>query len=328
MINIRYTISILATTISVANAVNFNGNFVATKECPMYVSKNQGTNPGGIKSIIGTTYPIAEANALPASWYRVKDQVNGLRWVEATCGQVNGESGVINPVPSNVCLLESGKSDSYVLALSLQSAFCETTGFDKGKKECTTLTPNSPYIRQFSLHGLWPNQDACGTRYGFCNAAPQQASHCDYAPILLSLETDALLKKYMASYQYGSCLERHEWYKHGSCQDKNVDDYYFLATKLTEQVNNSSLGSYLSQNTGKVITVTDFNYEFDASFGKRSSKKIKLICKNNLLIDIYVELPNLDKINESSLVKLLPLAKDAQKTNCQTQFKLSDFSVN
>lgn len=233
------------------------------------------------------------------------------------------------------CSLQSGKADSYVVAFSLQSGFCETFGFAKGKPECTNLHKDSPYIRQFSLHGLWPNQNACGTNYGYCDNTRKEKEHCDYKPLVLSPSVDSVLRNYMPSYAFNSCLERHEWYKHGSCQLRNYNDYYDFALKLTSQINNSEIGNFLKVSTGKKVSTSDFYSYFNKSFGDGSSKKIKLICKENILVDIYINLPNLDSVNHlnnylPNLKALIAEGKNEAKpiNGCQSEFILSDFSVN
>ncbi|WP_231138773.1 ribonuclease T2 family protein [Francisella orientalis] len=108
-------------------------------------------------------------------------------------------------------------ADSYVLALSWQSAFCETYGFSAGKQECKNLPVDSAAAKSFSLHGFWPNQDTCGTNYGFCGAQ-KQSNFCNYAPLNLDDKTVELLRRVMPGYNDSSCLQHHAWYKHGTCQ--------------------------------------------------------------------------------------------------------------
>ncbi len=336
MINIRHIAIMFFVTISSVNALSFSGELKTNKECPLYISKNKSTNPDGIKSIIGVSYKIKEVNVLPASWYRIEvpnAQVDKLRWIEAGCGDIitNGneaekgnEGDVATPDISNLnsCSI-SGNANSYVLGLNMQTAFCETSG--KNKPECSKLTANSPYFKQLSLHGLWPNKNSCGISYGFCKNTQKKPNHCDYPPVVLNSQTKSMLKQYMASMQYGSCLERHEWYKHGTCQSRTPDDYYSLAINLTKQVNDTDFGGYIANNIGKSITTKDFNKNFDATFGTDTSKKVQLLCNKGLLTDLYIELPNLDNNNESSIKKLLPLAKDAKPKTCPYTFKLSNF---
>ena len=322
------------TSIPSAKAVGFDGEFIAANSCQLYTSKNNLTNPDNLFTQEGTSYKIKEANKIPADWYRIEvsGNANSLRWVEANCGFANGkptEQTDNNTQQGGLCQLTSNKADSYVIAFSLQPAFCEAIGYAQNKPECTHLNSNSPYMKQLSLHGLWPNQDTCGTNYGYCNNTAKQKSHCDYQPLNFSRpDVSSLLKQYMPSYSSGSCLERHEWYKHGSCQSRSVDDYYDLALKFSQQINHTSFASYLASHLGQTITISEFNQKFDDSFGIGSSKKVKAVCTKSLLTDLYIELPNLDKDHDTNLNTLFPLAKNAAKTNCGNKFKLSNFSVN
>ncbi len=65
-------------------------------------------------------------------------------------------------------------ADSHVLALSSQSGFCQTYGFEAGKPECLKLSKTSYQARHLTLHGLWPKLNSCGQRYGFCGVRPQK----------------------------------------------------------------------------------------------------------------------------------------------------------
>ncbi len=318
-------------------AVGYNGVFIANAACPLYVSKNNLTNPDNSYTEVGKSYTIKEANVIPAQWYRVALAPDNLRWVEANCGTAIAESDSVNQInkPSpDKCVLQSGKADSYVVAFSMQAGFCETFGYAKGKPECTNLKQGSTYIKQFSLHGLWPNQLACGTNYGFCDNTKKEKTHCDYAPLNINMFNNLNLNKYMPSYAFNSCLERHEWYKHGTCQLRDVNDYYALALDLTRQINNSEIGNFIKVNTGKTVSIPEFYNQFEQSFGTNSSKKIRLICKNNILVDIYANLPNLDTqqdINNTLDLKSLITSGQNEKKpidGCKTEFKLSDFSAD
>lgn len=193
---------------------------------------------------------------------------------------------------SNGCDMSAGLSDSNILALSLQPGFCQTYGYEAGKLECMHLSKKSYPFHHFTLHGLWPNQKACGQRYGFCDV-PQKNSHCAYAPLDLSAEVSARLQQMMPSYKYGSCLERHEWNKHGSCQILSVDMYFSLAMRLVSEVDHSSFGRYIRKNQGKIVSLTSLRKKITQVFGRSNTGKIYLGCKHGVLVDIYIELPAL-----------------------------------
>lgn len=226
------------------------------------------------------------------------------------------------------CDLHPGKADSYVFALSLQPGFCETSGYKQGKPECTNLKTDSIYRKEFSLHGLWPNQTACGTNYGFCSDTQQQTNFCDYAPLQLDWNVASALKNVMASYAYGSCLERHEWNKHGSCQLRRQDDYFTLAVVLVSQINDSSFKDYVIYNMGQTVSLASLQSFFDKSFGVGASKKVQFICTGGILTDLYINMPNLDKETSKNFVDLVNKADNNQPNKCSDMVKLSNFYVN
>jgi ribonuclease T2 len=223
------------------------------------------------------------------------------------------------------CDLRAGMSDSYILALSSQPGFCQTYGYEAGKPECMQLSENSYQANHLSLHGLWPNQIACDQSYGYCGVQ-QKHSHCAYPPLILSLPVSNNLKRIMPSYNYGSCLERHEWNKHGSCQTLSADDYFLLAMRLTEEVDNSNFGKYLTLHRGEKVSLVVLREIINQTFGKNNSGKIYLGCKDGILIDVYIHLPALIPFNET-LEALIDNAPSSRiHDSCPKNLKISDFN--
>jgi len=218
----------------------------------------------------------------------------------------------------------TGMADSHVLALSSQAGFCETYGFEAGKPECLKLPKESYQARHLTLHGLWPNLDSCGQRYGYCGVYPQY-NHCHYDPLALSEQTSSALKQFMPSYFYGSCLERHEWNKHGSCQNLSSDEYFSLAIRLVNEADQSIFGQFLSENQGQTVKMSQLKTVIEQSFGLKNVNKINLGCKNGILVDIYIHLPALMP-NENSLTSLINEAPDYfAKELCGSKIKISRF---
>lgn len=225
---------------------------------------------------------------------------------------------------TNSCNL-TDMADSYVLALSSQSGFCETYGYEAGKIECRKLSKNDYAAKRLSLHGLWPNKDVCGQSYGYC-AGPQQNEHCDYAPLYLSPSVAEQLKQLMPSYKHGSCLERHEWNKHGTCQHLLPDEYFSLAMKLVTDVNESRLGVYITEHVGQTVALINLRKAVNQAFGARNASKIFLGCKNGTLVEIFIQLPATLASNES-VAKLIDRAPSKQyRDSCPVKVKLSNFS--
>ena len=230
-------------------------------------------------------------------------------------------------VNSDFCDTHPGMSDSYVLALSSQPGFCQTYGYEADRPECKHLPKDSYQAKHLTLHGLWPNQNACGHNYGYCGVE-QKANHCAYPPLNLSPQVSENLKKVMPSYFYGSCLERHEWNKHGSCQILSADDYFSLAIRLTAEADESAFGWYVTQHQGeqvKLITLRDMVVQ---SFGGKNSDKVHLGCKNGILVDIYIQLPAIIPLDKS-LDSLIDEAPNQQTHDtCPSVVTLSNFNSN
>ncbi len=279
-------------------AINVNNlDFQVKQLCPAYLSKNKKTNPDNLMVSPGSIYPVREINKISPDWYRIEmHSPYSLRWVSDECGIVKQNAQFKKSCD------RAGNADSYVLALSSQPGFCETYGYEAGKPECRKLSKDSYQANHLTLHGLWPNMNFCGQRYGFCNVTPQ-TNHCDYEPLSLAPQIASELKKLMPSFNYGSCLERHEWNKHGSCQFLSVDDYFSLAMRLTKEVDNSPLGNYLTNHQGQAVRLSVLRDMIDKTFGSSNREKIYLGCKNNVLVDIYIQLPA--DLNVASIVDLV-----------------------
>lgn len=316
------TLFLLACSFSLQASILVSGTFEATQSCPAYVSKNKKNNPDNLMVQPSQQYLLKEINKTNPDWLRIEfpDYHHALRWVSASCGETQ-----YTQRDQSKCVSEVGMADSYVLAMSSQSGFCQTHGYEAGKPECLKLSRNSYQANHLTLHGLWPNQEACGQRYGFCGINPQP-NHCDYSPVKLNPVVAEQLKKLMPSYYYGSCLERHEWNKHGSCQMLNTDDYFSLAMQLTTEMDQSVFGQYLTQHRGETVQIGTLRELIATSFGKNNSGKVYLGCKNGVLVDIFIELPSLISLDESlsSLINKAPVYPD--RDSCSNNIRISDFS--
>ncbi len=305
-----------------------SGRITAKQTCEAYVSKNKLTNPDNTKLVVDQNYPVIEANK-PShpDWFRIRiDTANPPeRWVAKYCGTVNvqlgggGESGGGGGGPGNTCRTP-GLHDSYVLALSWQPAFCET---HRDKPECRIDDEKAYQARNFTLHGLWPNKTSCGTHYGYCGEVQDKpAEFCDYPMLPLFTETRQNLEQVMPSAAAGSCLQRHEWYKHGTCQTAwSIDEYYDVAIELTRQFNESGIAYFISRNIGTTVTEAEFINKVDCAHGEGAHKRIELKCQGGNLVDVYVSLPNM--INESAgLDELMRQAHGEFKSNCGGRFNV------
>lgn len=308
---------------STCGSVPVSGNFQATQSCPAYISKNKKTNPDNAYISANQPYKLIEINKNNnPDWVRIElpDTDSALRWVDIKCGIADYEHA-----PTDSCQQKAGMADSYVLGLSWQPGFCQTYGYEAGKAECLSLPANSYQASHLVLHGLWPNQIACGQAYGFCSVKAR-AHHCEYPPLTFSNEVAEALRLLMPSYAYGSCLERHEWNKHGSCQILSTDDYFSLAMRLTREADRSELGQYLHEARGKRVARSDLLAHIADAFGGQNNNKVYLGCKNGILVDIFIQLPALIPADESltSLINKAP--SDSHHDGCPYWISISDFT--
>ncbi|PIW62985.1 MAG: ribonuclease T [Shewanella sp. CG12_big_fil_rev_8_21_14_0_65_47_15] len=337
-----------------AFATPASGEFVADKRCELFQSKNKQTNPDQWQSNIGERYPVLEilGNSTKPDWLRVRTNAatSPLRWISGDCGQYLSNiagSNLSTPAtavgsvqttraseskadnkdslntpsttekrPANQCQIE-GNFDSHILALSWQSTFCELYGRRKAECRALSQTPESSQWQHFSLHGLWPNKQQCGTRYGYCSTVKLQPNDfCTYPEFELNPSVRKNLEEVMPSAHYGTCLERHEWWKHGTCRSQDPNEYFLLATQLTQAVNASAwVQKFIHDNIGKSVSKSELNQSFDTSFGQGAHTKISLECAKGLLSEIRINLPEVIKASDS-LPSLLAKANRAKKGSC------------
>ena len=127
----------------------------------------------------------------------------------------------------------------------------------------------------------------------------------------------------MPSAAYGSCLQRHEWYKHGTCQTKwTADEYFNHAMRLLSEFNGTDgrgLSPFMVKNMGKKISINELNAEIDRQFGKGAHKRMQYSCtKGNKLIDIYISLPA--RVEDKPLKELIQQAPEKYSNKCGDYF--------
>lgn len=304
-----------------------SGNFTASQTCEAYVSKNKRTNPGHTKLQLDKVYSVIEVNkANNPSWFRLRvERANPAeRWVSKDCGQVDyrllgggGSSG--GGSGGNSCQT-AGLQDSYVLALSWQPAFCETK---RAKPECNVVDPQSYQAGNFTLHGLWPNKKSCKKNYGYCGKVKGKSNgFCSYPALTLIDTVRDSLEQVMPSAAHDSCLQRHEWFKHGTCQTQwNMSEYYQVSIDLSRQFNQSGVADFMTSMVGKIIKETDFIGQVDSAHGEDAHQRLEIKCKGGNLVDVYIRLPG--TINkDDSLAELMQQGAGNFKSNCGGKFKV------
>lgn len=166
----------------------------------------------------------------------------------------------------------------YVLALSWQPAFCE---FNPARPECGALDAGDFAAGNLTVHGLWPN-DGPGSGPTYCNvdaatrALDQPQSWCELPKPGVSEKTRAALAPAMPG--TASCLDRHEWIKHGTCSGLEADAYFAQSLRLAAAVQATGLGEAVAGNIGKNVTPRQLINAFEAGFGAGSGKALTLVC--------------------------------------------------
>ena len=228
-----------------------------------------------------------------------------------------------------------GLADSYVLAMSWQPAFCETN--KKGKKECTDesfLGEDQYQANNFTLHGLWPNKKDCGINYGFCSEVKQKSSFDAYDALELNEQTIKSLGMVMPSVRAGSHLERHEWYKHGTCQKMVVNEYFNYATQLVQEFNSFPVVTELIKTAKETylkddsipqdkkksfkIKKSDFNKLIETSLGAGAAKSIVIVCKKDMLVEVNIPLKK-DLPMNPKLADLIDLNATGWSRGCRDE---------
>ena len=217
----------------------------------------------------------------------------------------------------------AGEFDSYVFSLSWQPTFCETK---PDKKECKSQTPDRFDAQNLVLHGLWPNKNNDPKHtYGYCGVKPdvkkldKASTWCKMPALNLSSETKDDLTKYMPG--YASCLQNHEWYKHGTCSGMNPNDYFITASKLVAEADATNFNKLIAANIGKFVKADDLLDAFEQDFGSGSRKSVGLYCQSvngsSMLSEVQMYLSN--PLSKEGLKESLIQPQTASQGNCPDQ---------
>ena len=271
------------------------GSFVASKQCPAFLSFRKSTNPGNQTVEAGHSYPVIAKNAAEPSHYRLR--IEGAtppeRWVSIDCGTYQDGGTAAGPTPTPAASNGAATSPAeYLLSLSWEPAFCE---HHTGKPECAAETPASFDATHLALHGLWPQPIA----KQYCNVSQNlvdtdKASDWQALPAVdLSPQTRSRLTVAMPGTQ--SQLERHEWIRHGTCyQGVDAETYFGEALALVDAVNGSAVQALLAASIGKQVTAAALRQAFDTAFGAGAGDRVRLACAQDgsrrLLTEITVGL--------------------------------------
>jgi ribonuclease T2 len=141
--------------------------------------------------------------------------------------------------------------DYYTLSLSLAPAFCAEDPIRAGhSRECSQLSAAGFRAQPLTLHGLWPSR-LDRHHPVWCGQDRQESGgFCRADAVALS----APVRQRLAGAMLGTadCLERYEWWKHGSCSGLSADTYFRAAIDLVARANRV-LGRQISAASGSEI---------------------------------------------------------------------------
>jgi ribonuclease T2 len=179
--------------------------------------------------------------------------------------------------------------DYLLLAASWQPGFCVS---HKTKPECVSLK-GTYGASNLALHGLWPNAYD-GNHPFYCNV-PQKditldmaSNWCAMDPYGVSSTTKSTLTTYMPG--IASCLDEHEWFKHGSCDGQTPDAYWGSAINVMSQFGHTSFNTFLKNNAGKYVTTAQMLTAFEGTFGTGTRAAASLNCTKTGTISYFTEI--------------------------------------
>lgn len=281
--------AVLVILLSVGSAHAFEkleGYFIAFEVCEAYQSKNRLTNPGDIRTSPFHAYEIIAINKAGGDFYQIHipgAPVTADRWVNTACGLHVIDAGTVTSTgPSEPVVVTpptGNESEDNLLALSWQPAFCESK---PGKRECQQLNDGLLPVTetQLSIHGLWPQPYGnvyCGVPRALVDL--DKASRWSELPDpSLDMETREALDVAMPG--TASFLQRHEWIKHGTCYlgAGGADEYFDDTLLVTEAINTSVVGAFLSDHVGAEVSTQEIRMRFDEAFGQGSGDRIQFHC--------------------------------------------------
>ncbi len=142
------------------------------------------------------------------------------------------------------------------------------------------------WMQNFTLHGLWPKKQYCHV--------PARLKMLDKKgawkkiPLKIPPSLEELLLRYMPGTISG--LHKHEWIKHGSCYSSSPEVYFLDSIALVEQLNKTPIRDFFVEHRGKRIQTYKIRRLFDKVYFKGAGKRVKFVCKDGYLTQMYIRL--------------------------------------
>lgn len=118
-----------------------------------------------------------------------------------------------------------------------------------------------------------------------------------------------------------SCLQNHEWYKHGVCSDIRADDYFATSTRLAQSIAETNLGRFVTENIGKNVRLGDIQAAAAQDFGGKSDM-IRFICEDGMLSEVRLYLDKTLPVSGGIKPDMLVSPDAFEKNTCSGNFKI------
>ncbi|MFO1417739.1 MAG: hypothetical protein U1E83_03640 [Methylotetracoccus sp.] len=196
----------------------------------------------------------------------------------ASAVALDTSTAIVNAAPS--CQLDPERPKLMRLELTVPATYCARVQDDPSCLEF-------PKPSAIQLHGLWPNYQS-GHPSGQCDRSEcreqtaRQGRYCAFP------EPDGLyqaawwprLKPYMAGAE--SCLERHEWVKHGTCSGMKAANYFAWSLESTRRI-----AEALAEASDRMLTRDAFDRLVRDRLPDLDGA-IRLNCRRNTVSSLYV----------------------------------------
>ncbi len=182
----------------------------------------------------------------------------------------------------------SGQSyDYWLLVASWQPGFCVTHDVPECKRLAGTYAASN-----FSLHGLWPNR--YDGEHPFYCGVPQSDIDMDQRHTWCSMDAypvSGAVRQRLNEYMPGtaSCLDQHEWFKHGTCAQASPDQYWTEATNLVSRLGGTSFNAFLQTHAGERVTRDQLLAAFENAFGSGTQSAVSLKCSRSGGVSYFAE---------------------------------------
>ena len=181
-----------------------------------------------------------------------------------------------------LAIATNARADEYMFSLSWEPSFCAS---HKDKTKCRALKPGAYDANHLVLHGLWPQSGQyCGVAQDIVTLDQNNSGWSKMPPVPVSDSTRARMNTLFPGVV--SYLDRHEWYKHGTCSGLTPDGYFNLAMDLVEQGNALAVGKAITANVGKSVAVDDLCGALTQDFGSAFQKAAAIVQQGGALSEV------------------------------------------